>query len=86
MSGRRLLLYGRNYCHLCHDMLVALEALRDEPGVAHFEIEMVDVDADPVLESKYDELVPVLADEQGLELCHYFLDTSIVREYLAGFR
>ena len=86
MSGRRLRLYGRNYCHLCHDMLVALEALRNEPGVAHFEIEVVDVDADPVLESKYDELVPVLADEQGLERCHYFLDTSIVREYLAGFR
>ena len=33
-------------------MLVALEALRDEPGVAHFEIEVVDVDADPVLETR----------------------------------
>ena len=86
MSGRRLRLYGRNYCHLCHDMLVALEALRNEPGVAHFEIEVVDVDADPVLESKYDELVPVLADAEGRELCHYFLDTAKVREYLDAIR
>ncbi len=86
MAASRLRLYSRDYCHLCHDMFAALQALRGEPGVAHFEIDVVDVDADPVLEAKYDELVPVLTDEQGRELCHYFLDTSIVREYLAGFR
>jgi hypothetical protein len=77
-----LRLYGRNYCHLCHDMLAALEALRGEPGVPHFEIEEFDVDADPALEAKYDELVPVLADGDGRELCHYFLDAAKVREYL----
>jgi hypothetical protein len=65
-------------------MLAALEALRGEPGVALFDIEVVDVDADPALEAKYDELVPVLADDEGRELCHYFLDTAKVREYLKG--
>jgi len=67
-------------------MLAALEALRGEPGVAFFDIDVVDVDADPALEAKYDELVPVLADAEGGELCHYFLDAAKVREYLSGFR
>ena len=78
----RLTLYGRQYCHLCHDMLAALEALRGEFA---FEVEVVDVDADPALEAKYDELVPVLAAE-GSELCRYLLDEPKVREYLGRFR
>jgi thioredoxin reductase (NADPH) len=81
-----LRLYGRNYCHLCHDMLVALEALRAEPGMQDFGIEVLDVDADPELEAKYNELVPVLVDGEGRELCHYFLDAAKVREYLSTFR
>jgi thioredoxin reductase (NADPH) len=81
-----LRLYGRNYCHLCHDMLVALEALRAERGVQNFGIEVLDVDADPELEAKYNELVPVLVDGEGRELCHYFLDAAKVREYLSTFR
>jgi hypothetical protein len=67
-------------------MLVALEALRDEPGQVAFEIEVLDVDTDPLLEQRYDELVPVLADACGNELCHYFLDAVKVREYLSAFR
>lgn len=65
-------------------MLAALEALRGEPGAVPFNIEVVDVDADPALEAKYDELVPVLVDGEGLELCHYFLDAAKVREYLGA--
>jgi thiol-disulfide isomerase/thioredoxin len=79
-----LRLFSRDYCHLCHDMLAALEALRGEPGVAFFDIDVIDVDADPALEAKYNELVPVLTDAEGRELCHYFLDTAKVREYLSG--
>lgn len=63
-------------------MLAALEALR---GEFRFTVEVVDVDADPLLEAKYDELVPVLVAD-GRELCHYFLDTAAVREYLGDFR
>ena len=66
-------------------MLAALEVLRDEPGVAFFDIDVVDVDTDSALEAKYDELVPVLVDGEGRELCHYFLDAAKVREYLDGF-
>lgn len=77
-----LTLYGRTYCHLCDDMLAALEALRGQHG---FQVRVVDVDADPALEAKYDELVPVL-EAEGRELCHYFLNEAKVREYLAAFR
>jgi len=78
----RLTLYSRAYCHLCHDMLAALEAMR---GEFLFDLEVVDVDADPVLARKYNELVPVLAVGSD-ELCHYFLDKPKVREYLGQFR
>ena len=76
----KLRLYSRTYCHLCDDMLAALEALR---GEFVFEVEVLDVDADPALEAKYDELVPVL-EADGNELCHYFLDVAKVRAYLAA--
>jgi thiol-disulfide isomerase/thioredoxin len=78
----RLTLYGRTYCHLCDDMLAALEAMRSE---FRFDVDVVDVDADPAVEALYDELVPVLT-ANGRELCHYFLDAAAVREYLGDFR
>lgn len=67
-------------------MLVALNALRDEPGVINFDIDVIDIDADPALVAEYDELVPVLLDPEGQMLCHYFLDSAKVREYLNAFR
>ena len=74
----KLTLYSRQYCHLCHDMLAALEGLH---GEFDFDIDVLDVDADPALEEKYNELVPVL-EADGRELCRYFLDVAKVREYL----
>ena len=77
-----LTLMSRNYCHLCHDMEVALAPLAEEFGAS---VTVLDVDADPLLEAKYDELVPVLLHGDR-ELCHYFLDEAKTREYLAGIR
>lgn len=79
MSGR-LTLYGRTYCHLCEDMAAALRGLQEELG---FGFEVVDVDADPAMEARYGELVPVLTDPQGEEICHYFLDIAALRARLA---
>jgi glutaredoxin len=64
-----LRLYGRGYCHLCEEMARELRAR----GVA---FEEIDVDADPALEERYGERVPVLTDAQGDELCHYRLDPA----------
>ncbi len=78
----KLTLISRVYCHLCHDMEAALQPLLEEFAA---ELEVLDVDADPGLEAKYDELVPVLLHGEA-ELCHYFLDVAKTREYLAGIR
>ncbi|WP_454736354.1 glutaredoxin family protein [Cupriavidus necator] len=83
-----LTLYGRAYCHLCDDMKVALELLRRDFS---FTLHEVDVDADPGLEDRFGELVPVLmpgtpAELEGnpAQLCHYFLDEAAVRVWLAA--
>lgn len=73
-----LVLYSRSYCHLCEDMLNALEPLKKDYA---FDVQVEDVDADPALEALYDELVPVLVAE-GKELCHYFLDEPAVHAFL----
>jgi hypothetical protein len=55
-----------------------------EPLLAEFNAQLVviDIDADPVLEARYNELVPVLVCD-GVELCHYHLDAPRVRAALA---
>ncbi len=77
----RFTLYSRSWCHLCEDMLAALRTL-EQPGQA-FDVEVIDVDADPALEARFNELVPVLyGDLAEPELCHYFLDEAAVRAYV----
>lgn len=83
-------LYSRSWCHLCDDLLAALRALEtlEQP----FDIAVLDVDADPALEARFNELVPVLYpgaptdNPSGDALCHYFLDEPAVRRYLAAVR
>ena len=77
------ILYSRSYCHLCDDMLAALENLRAE---FDFSVEVIDVDADEALIERYDELVPVLVGQRlgqpEQQLCHYFFDLPVVRDFL----
>jgi thiol-disulfide isomerase/thioredoxin len=75
-----LTVFGRTYCHLCEDMLRALESLREE---LHFTFQMVDVDVDPELETRYGERVPVLVGPDEREICHYFLDLTALTDRLA---
>jgi thiol-disulfide isomerase/thioredoxin len=75
-----LTLISRSYCHLCRDMEAALAPLAAEFGAT---VTVLDVDAEPVLKAKYDELVPILL-HGAAELCHHFLDVGKTREYLAG--
>ena len=76
-------LYSRSYCHLCDDMLAALNAL--QTPAAPFAVEVIDVDADDALVARFDELVPVLyGDLNAPQLCHYFLDVPKVAAYLAA--
>jgi len=43
-----------------------------------------DVDADPALEERYGELVPVLTRPDGTEICHYRLDEQALKNALGG--
>ncbi len=81
-AAARLTLFSRSYCHLCDEMLSALEPLRAEFG---FAVDVVDVDSDAALEQRFGALVPVLM-HAGAELCHYHLDAPKVRAYLAKIR
>ena len=74
----RLTLYGRRYCHLCDDMLAALDALAPELG---FSVDVVDVDSAPELEARYGPRVPVLAHGDA-EICHYLLDGAALERHL----
>ena len=72
-----MILYSRQYCHLCDEMLASLEALRGELG---FALEVIDVDTEPELQRRYDELVPVLMHGER-ELSRWRLDPSTLRAY-----
>lgn len=67
-----LTLMFREYCSLCHHMCAALQPYQAEYG---FELQVFDVDEDPELEARYNELVPVLLHEGG-EICHWHLDEA----------
>jgi len=75
----QLTLYMRAYCHLCEDMRMALRPWQEQLG---FELQTVDIDADPQLVERFNTLVPVLmaADE---EICHYFLDEKALSAYFS---
>ena len=77
-ASAHLVLYGRAWCHLCEEMRVALEPLAAAAGAR---LDVIDVDSDPELQGRYDELVPVLLCD-GIELCHYHLDEARVRATL----
>ncbi len=70
---------SRAYCHLCEEMIAGLRKLQQ---VADFELRVIDVDSDALLEGRYGELVPVLLHGER-ELCHYRLDEELVTDYLA---
>jgi len=78
-----LTLLMRTYCHLCDDMRVALGPLAARFGATVSEL---DVDADAALEERYGERIPVLllgSPVDGVELCHYSLDSTAVHRALA---
>lgn len=78
---RRVVVYGREGCHLCEDMIASLRNLQKK---IQFEFEVINIDNDENLIQLYGERVPVLfAVEEQKELCHYFLDSEAFNAYLA---
>jgi thioredoxin reductase (NADPH) len=60
-------------------LITGLQALQAR---FRFEIEVIDVDADAALETRYGDDVPVLTHGER-ELCRHRLDVRLVADYLA---
>jgi len=78
----KLTLYFREYCSLCHQMLAELAPWQARFG---FELVVIDVDSDPVLEERFNEMVPVLMDGET-EICHWHLNTDSLAAHLGEIR
>ncbi len=76
----RFTLYSRDYCHLCHDMIAALESAR---ATRAFEFDVVDVDASPDLEARFGEWVPLLMAGER-EIFHYHFHEALLDAALQG--
>jgi thiol-disulfide isomerase/thioredoxin len=75
-----LTVYGREHCHLCEDMIAALQKLR---ASYPFRLEVIDVDSDTDLQSRYGQRVPVLMAEDK-EICHYHLNLNAFARIFQG--
>ena len=73
-----LTLLGRRNCHLCEDMRRELSEL---PVRASLVIQYIDIDEDPELADKFNEIVPVLLHGQN-ELGRVRLDVELVLAYI----
>ncbi len=77
-----LTVLSRTYCHLCDDLILALEDFQRRIGSSHA-VNVVDVDLHPALEEKYGDKVPVLLDGEH-EICHYFFDEAALAAHLGA--
>lgn len=83
-QANTLIVYGREDCHLCQDMILALQNLQAQVS---FDFQVIDIDTDPELVARYGAKIPVLLSPlTNQEVCHYFLDLAALDDYLSKFR
>ena len=80
MAGVKVRLYRAAGCGLCERALEVVEEARRELG---FEVEVVDIDGDPALESAYRELIPVV-EVDGERAFTYFVEPHALRARIAS--
>jgi hypothetical protein len=88
---KKLTVLSRVYCHLCDDLIAALQAFLAEQSGDVPAVEIVDVDTRPDLEETWGDKVPVLlagevGSAQEQEICHYFFDSARLAAYLTQTR
>ena len=71
-------LYAASGCHLCEAARRVLEGVRED---VPFELEEVDIAADPELERRYRERIPVV-EVDGEEVFTYFVHPDALRRRL----
>jgi len=76
-----LLLYYREGCHLCEDMIqLILPVLQSRTDISY---EFRNIDLNPEWKNKFHTRVPVLFYRQQL-LSEYFLDLALLEQHLNG--
>jgi len=73
-----LTLYTRRNCSLCADMVFTLNEFATD---LQFSFDQIDIDKDPVLVARFNDLVPVLALGDH-EICHHFFDLKALKSAL----
>jgi len=73
-----LTFYFRQGCHLCDDMWQLLLEQQQESG---FQLQAMDVDSSPELQSRFGTLIPVLASGEDI-ICNYYLDLVALNGFL----
>jgi len=74
-----LLVYSRQGCHLCNDMIEALTLFESELDYA---IKVYDIDDDASLLKQFNALVP-LVYFNGQELMRYYFELATLKSVLA---
>lgn len=80
MTASQITILSRPGCHLCDELLPLLERLAGEFGI---ELERRNIDADPELQAKYSELVPVVLVD-GREVGHWQIPEARLRAAIQG--
>lgn len=81
---KALIIYSREACHLCQDMILALKNLQQQVS---FDFQVIDIDSSSDLVALYGERIPVLMSPiDNQEICHYFLDLAALDDYLSKLR
>jgi hypothetical protein len=88
---KKLTVLSRVYCHLCDDLIAALQAFLPTQGGDAPAVEIIDIDTRPDLEDAWGDKVPVLlagnvGSAQEQEICHYFFDSAQLEAHLVQTR
>lgn len=81
--SEKFTVYVREDCHLCQQMILALNNL---PGQVSFDFQVIDIDLDPELIAMYGEKIPVLVSPTQQVICYHFFDSSTLGDYLSKIR
>ena len=62
---RRVVVYSKDGCHLCENVISELEKLR---AVESFELTTLDITGDPTLYERYKNIIPVVLIDGNVKL------------------
>lgn len=84
MSNDELIfsMYSRPGCHLCEEMLEALQKWQNR---FNFKVQMINIDQDTALTARFAARIPLLALGE-VEICEYYLDEKVLLNYFENER